>query len=731
MKVHKMFWGVLTAVILLALLPSDKMGAEELAQSVAEEDRTGYQSMKEIRVKKDVGMVLNKPYAYSVTDEAYWGQFCSDYFYNRMNSEEKALYNAMYANCMKYLTTNADMDGGTDWIYAGSLSEDRAMTVVQIFQMENPQFYFISNSVGTGYFWEQDPTIALGCYPEFEDGATRAFYTAQLKSTVNAMMNQINAQPTVLAREKKAHDIIVSKVDYDHYYYDPYLSLSRWNQSCASVFFEDYTVCAGYAEAFTLLCNGAGMNTISVTSSDHEWNQIQLYGKWYVVDCTWDDDYGSYWGYDYFNVSSERVNDGHHSLESIWNGMGVPVCNSDTVSTTSYNGVDYEAVFDAEYYLNRYSDLKSAFGENHEQAFHHFVTQGMKEGRQGCAAFDVNSYRNQYVDLRQAYRNDLPKYYLHYITTGKREGRKGTGCTYLKNPVTTYKGVNYSTVYDFVVYTGTNSDINRLYGNDDIGALEHFVNYGMKEGRRANLEFNVVSYRNQYADLRRAYGSNLKSYYMHYVNAGKREGRKGYGCDTLQNAVTKYNGIDYSAVYDYNYYTTKYPNIKNAYGFDDTAVLKYFVETGMKLGHQGCAAFDVMSYRNQYADLRQAFGTNWKLYYLHYISNGRREGRKGTGCDTLQNAVTKYNGVDYSAIYNYNYYVTTYPDIKKAYGSNDAAVLAHFVNYGMGEGRQGCASFNVWNYRNQYADLRNAYGSNWKAYYLHYLNYGRFEGRAA
>lgn len=138
-----------------------------------------------------------------------------------------------------------------------------------------------------------------------------------------------------------------------------------------------------------------------------------------------------------------------------------------------------------------------------------------------------------------------------------------------------------------------------------------------------------------------------------------------------------------------------------------------------------------MSYSNQYADLRQAFGTNWKSYYLHYISNGRREGRKGTGCETLQNAVTKYNGVDYSAIYNYNYYVTTYPDIKKAYGSNDAAVLAHFVNYGMGEGRQGCASFNVWNYRNKYADLRNAYGSNWKAYYLHYLNYGRFEGRAA
>lgn len=41
---------------------------------------------------------------------------------------------------------------------------------------------------------------------------------------------------------------------------------------------------------------------------------------------------------------------------------------------------------------------------------------------------------------------------------------------------------------------------------------------------------------------------------------------------------------------------------------------------------------------------------------MHYISNGKAEGRKATGVSKLQNPVTVYQGVDYSAVYNYSYY---------------------------------------------------------------------------
>lgn len=94
-----------------------------------------------------------------------------------------------------------------------------------------------------------------------------------------------------------------------------------------------------------------------------------------------------------------------------------------------------------------------------------------------------------------------------------------------------------------------------------------------------------------------------------------------------------------------------------------------------------------------------------------------------------QNATTVYNGINYASVYDYNYYVNNNVDVKKAYGDDENAVLAHFVNYGMKEGRQAKSTFNANSYRLQYVDLRNAYGSNLKNYYLHYMNYGAKEGR--
>ena len=80
---------------------------------------------------------------------------------------------------------------------------------------------------------------------------------------------------------------------------------------------------------------------------------------------------------------------------------------------------------------------------------------------------------------------------------------------------------------------------------------------------------------------------------------------------------------------------------------------------------------------------------------------------------------TVYNGRDYKAVYNKHYYL----------GDDDNAVLAHFVNYGMQEGRQAISDFNVYTYLDNYADLRSIFGNNLPAYYLHYIVSGQGEGR--
>ena len=98
-----------------------------------------------------------------------------------------------------------------------------------------------------------------------------------------------------------------------------------------------------------------------------------------------------------------------------------------TGPSTVYNGIDYSAVYDYYYYINKYSDVKNAFGGDANKTLSHFVNYGMKEGRQGCESFNVTSYKNRYADLRSAFGNDLAKYYMHYISNGKKEGRIATG----------------------------------------------------------------------------------------------------------------------------------------------------------------------------------------------------------------------------------------------------------------------------------------------------------------
>lgn len=87
------------------------------------------------------------------------------------------------------------------------------------------------------------------------------------------------------------------------------------------------------------------------------------------------------------------------------------------------NGIDYSLVFNPTYYSNKYGDLKKTFGTNDDKLFSHFISYGMKEGRQAISTFNVTVYKNRYTDLQKVFGNDLPSYYKHFCQFGKKEGR--------------------------------------------------------------------------------------------------------------------------------------------------------------------------------------------------------------------------------------------------------------------------------------------------------------------
>ena len=396
-----------------------------------------------------------------------------------------------------------------------------------------------------------------------------------------------------------------------------------------------------------------------------------------------------------------------------------------------YDASYYAPVFDAKYYLNKNADLKAAFGDDAQKALVHFVEHGMSEGRQGSAEFNVAAYRARYADLSNAYGDDLVKYYMHYIKAGKAEGRNGA----VENTYTvTFKDGNevvkvqkvksgenatapseiesktgfkcwdrdftkvtsdivvnavyeevkydasyYAPVFDAEYYLNKNADLKKAYGNDAEKALKHFVEHGMSEGRQGSSEFNVAAYRARYADLSNAYGDDLVKYYMHYIKAGKAEGRNG----AVENT--------YTVTFKDGNVVVKVQKVKR--GENATAPSEIENKTGFKC---------------------------WDKDFTKVTSN------------MIVNAVyeeTTYDAEYYAPVFNAEYYLSKYADLKKAYENDTMKALKHFVEHGMQEGRQGTAEFNVYAYKARYADLRSAYGDDLVKYYMHYIRAGKAEGR--
>lgn len=285
--------------------------------------------------------------------------------------------------------------------------------------------------------------------------------------------------------------------------------------------------------------------------------------------------------------------------------------------------------------------------------------------------FDAKFYADKYPDLKAAFGYNSDALWNHYIKYGLNEGRQG------------------SAVFSIAYYKNKYSDLKSAFGDNNLAYVQHFAKYGIKEKRQGSENFDVKYYSDRYSDLKAAYGSNTTAYYDHYMRHGYAEKRTG--ALNAAKPLSVYNGVDYSKVYNYKFYIDKYPDLKKAFGNNDYAALQHFVTRGMREGRQGSPNFELQSYKNAYSDLRQAYGSNNQQYYLHYMKYGFREGRKAVGVPKLQNPVTVYNGKDYKDVYDFYYYVEKYPDIKKAYGYNDVEVLKHFVIHGLKEGRQGKA----------------------------------------
>ena len=69
----------------------------------------------------------------------------------------------------------------------------------------------------------------------------------------------------------------------------------------------------------------------------------------------------------------------------------------------------YRAVFDASYYSVAYPDVAAAYGNNADTLLNHFISFGVKEGRNASAEFNPQAYSQLFFSLRMSPPIGFPK----------------------------------------------------------------------------------------------------------------------------------------------------------------------------------------------------------------------------------------------------------------------------------------------------------------------------------
>ncbi len=104
-----------------------------------------------------------------------------------------------------------------------------------------------------------------------------------------------------------------------------------------------------------------------------------------------------------------------HLLVTI--NMGYPI-----VKNTVYAGIDFDLVYDKDWYLEHYPEVAEEVGTADDDVIKYFVETGIPRGDRGCAEFWVQTYlENYYDEFMAAYGGDYSALVNHYLVGGGYE----------------------------------------------------------------------------------------------------------------------------------------------------------------------------------------------------------------------------------------------------------------------------------------------------------------------
>ncbi|WP_026528364.1 InlB B-repeat-containing protein [Butyrivibrio sp. VCD2006] len=134
---------------------------------------------------------------------------------------------------------------------------------------------------------------------------------SELKSACDLLYNSLDLSGDDASKELAIHDALIETAEYNYDSNNKYLKYTAYG-----ALVDKLPVCQGYATAFKMLMDKAGIETHVVAGTGdgggHAWNVVKLGSDYYEVDTTWDDHEMKYYPYGYlylhryFNCTTDQ-----------------------------------------------------------------------------------------------------------------------------------------------------------------------------------------------------------------------------------------------------------------------------------------------------------------------------------------------------------------------------------------------------------------------------------------
>lgn len=242
------------------------------------------------------------------------------YYYHQLNVQEQAIYKAFYKGLMAH-------EELIPIPIKGVLPSEVFGKIYKAMTKDNPLIYYVNQSTckmatdGLGhtaicpqYFYSQDKVKE---------------FNRKIQDTVNQLAGDLHLiEGSEYEKELKIHDWFCKNIKYDHQgtdLADPHRVI--FSHNIIGVFAKQTAQCEGIAKAMKVLLNALDMKCIVAMGEagqgndwgPHAWNIVNIDGKAYQADVTWDigDSVGGKISYEYFNVTDRFMKKTHKAEDDL------------------------------------------------------------------------------------------------------------------------------------------------------------------------------------------------------------------------------------------------------------------------------------------------------------------------------------------------------------------------------------------------------------------------------